>query len=124
MKKIILVSAILFTFLITACTTTTVKEQISRFKGNFRYFAGIAEFYDCKTKQKYYLSEDGVYDELIKGYQDLNLKPKDDVYIRAEGFYREQEQEFGIDPIDVFVITKIIKFDTSRSCKKPYRVGL
>ena len=99
-------------------------QPSQRYKGNFRSYAGIAEFFDCNTHKKHYVAKDGIYNELIEGYNDLNLKARDDVYIRAEGFYREEEQIEGVDPLEVFVVTKITEFDTSRSCKRPYRGGL
>ncbi|MFK5987050.1 MAG: hypothetical protein QM479_16705 [Pseudomonadota bacterium] len=102
----------------------TVQQKNQRYTGNFRYYAGIAEFFDCKTQKKHYLADDGLADDLIKAYKELNLRLKDDVYIRVEGFYQEQEQMEGVDPIDVFVPTKIIQLDTTRSCKRPYRRGL
>ncbi|MCK5696927.1 MAG: hypothetical protein KAI02_02120 [Gammaproteobacteria bacterium] len=110
------------TVLLISCSSSQPPSQ--RYNGNFRYFSGIAEFFDCKTQEKHYVTEEGIYDELIASYKDLNLKPKDDVYIRAEGFYQEEEQMEGVDPLEVFVVTKIIEFDTTRSCKRPYRQGL
>jgi hypothetical protein len=104
--------------------TNPIKQQSIRVNGDFRYYADIAEFFDCKTLKKHYMGQEGLYYELIKQYHALNLKPKEDVYVRAEGFYREEEQKFDIDPVDVFVITKIIKMDSKRSCKQPYRRGL
>ena len=120
MMKLIL---FLIALQLTACTPS-YDYEISRYKGNFRYFSHIAEFYDCKSMQKHYLGSEGVLDELIEEYKKLNLKEKDDVYIRVEGYYREEEQMDGVDPIEVFVPTKIVELDTSRSCKRPYRVGL
>ncbi len=109
---------------LSACMTNPNQQQSMRVNGDFRYYADIAEFFDCKTQKKHYMGEDGLYSDLLKQYLALNLKPKEDVYIRAEGFYREGEQKFGIDPIDIFIITKIIKMDSKRSCKQPYRRGL
>lgn len=119
MKFILLILALQ----LTACSPS-YDYDISKYRGNFRYYAEIAEFFDCKTQQKHYLGSEGVLDELIEAYQKLNLKEKDDVYIQVEGFYREEEQMEGIDPVDVFVPTKIIELDTTRSCKRPYRRGL
>ncbi len=113
---------LLVSSLLISCSSPDQPSQ--RYKGNFRYYAGIAEFFDCKTQEKHYVARDGIYNDLIEAYQNLNLKAKDDVYIRAEGFYQEEEQIDGVDPLEVFIVTKIIEFDTTRSCKRPYRQGL
>ncbi len=113
---------LLFTALLLSCSSSQQPSQ--RYNGNFRYFSGIAEFFDCKTQEKHYVTHAGIYDELIDSYKKLNLKAKDDVYIRAEGFYQEEEQMEGVDSLDVFVVTKVIEYDTTRSCKRPYRQGL
>ena len=125
MKKFIASLTVLSSLLLSSCMTVTIQGSNSqRYTGNFRYYAGIAEFFDCKTQKKHYLEESGLTEDLIKAYQKLNLRPKDDVYVRVEGFYKELEQMEGVDPIDVFVPTKIIQLDTTRSCKRPYRRGL
>ncbi len=119
---------ILLNSLLIGCTsnlpTPTYQVQVQKIKGNFRYYAGIAEFFDCKTQTKHYVAKDGVYEEMLKAYQDLKLREKDDVYVSFEGFYREEEQMDGVDPYNMFVATKILKIDTTRSCKRPYRRGL
>ena len=115
---------LLASLFLLSCMSNEVKQQSQRYKGNFRFYSHIAEFFDCKTQEKHYVAESGIYEELIKRYQALGLREKDDVYVSIEGYYQEEEQMDGVDPIDVFIPTKIIKFDTTRSCKRPYRSGL
>jgi len=125
MKTTISLIFVLNALLLSSCITISVKESNHhRYNGNFRYYAGIAEFFDCKTQKKHYLGDDGLSSDLIEAYQKLNLRAKDDVYVRVEGFYKEEEQMDGVDPIDIFIPTKIIQLDTTRSCKRPYRRGL
>ncbi|MFK5894872.1 MAG: hypothetical protein QM504_16760 [Pseudomonadota bacterium] len=124
MKISISLLTVLSSLLLVSCITVTVQQPNHRYTGNFRYYAGIAEFFDCKTQKKHYLGQGELTDDLIKAYKKLNLRSKDDVYIRVEGYYQEEEQMEGVDPIDVFVPTKIIQLDTTRSCKRPYRRGL
>jgi len=125
MKKLISYFTLLNCILLSSCMTVTYQESnFQRYTGDFRYHANIAEFFDCKTLKKHYLGKDGQSDDLIQAYQKLNLKPKEDVYVRVEGYYKEEEQMDGVDPIDVFVPTKIIQLDSSRSCKRPHRLGL
>jgi len=125
MKKNFSLIIILNTLLLSSCITISIKDpNHQRYNGDFRYYAGIAEFFDCKTQKKHYLGDEGITNDLIKAFKNLNLRDKEDVYIRVEGFYKEEQQMDGVDPLDIFIPTKIIQLDTTRSCKRPYRRGL
>ena len=109
---------------LVACSTLQNSERSYRYTGDFSYHNGIASFYDCKQKEKFYLVKGGVFNELIEKYQALKLRAKEDVYLRVEGYYQEEKQRYGIDPIEVFVATRILKIDESRGCKQSGREGL
>lgn len=94
------------------------------YTGDFRYYKEIAEFFDCKSQTKHYLGTDGVYDELIAEYQALNMTDGHDVYVRVEGYYLEEDQMDGVEPIELFVPTRIIKIDPDRGCKVDQKMGL
>lgn len=92
--------------------------------GDYRYYAGISEFFDCKTKVKYYLAKDGITEELEEKFLALKLKEKDDdVYLKVEGYLIEESAEESLVPAMVFVPTDFISFDTSRGCEIGRRKG-
>lgn len=97
--------------------------NISEFTGDYRYYAGIAEFFDCDSGIKYYVANAGIHTELQDMYNKLNLKEKDDVYIRVDGYTKEEKQMDGIDPITVFVPVKLLGHDANRGCKQYIRQG-
>ncbi len=112
MKRVIAIS--LLAILISACGEHR-GQNISEFRGEYRFYKGIAEFFDCKSAKKYYLSKSGIHTELQSFYQKLNIKDHD-VYINIKGYLKEEKQMEGIDPITVFVPVKLLQHDTDRGC--------
>ncbi len=86
-------------------------------------YAGIAEFFDCDERVKYFVAQSGVHSELAEKYTALGVPEKDDVYIKVEGYLKKETQMEGIDPITVFVPTKFISFDQTRGCEKGMQQG-
>ncbi|MCK5918791.1 MAG: hypothetical protein KAG34_10205 [Cocleimonas sp.] len=93
------------------------------FAGDYRYYSGIGEFFDCKTGVKYYLGKQGVNKELKEKYLALKLDEKDDVYLNVEGYLMEESPEDTLIPSTIFIATEFISFDTSRGCEVGRRVG-
>ena len=120
MKKLLAIISLVM--LLSACGEHR-GQNISEYTGDYRFYAGIAEFYDCNSKIKYYVADSGIHDELKSFYTKLNLKEKEDVYIKVDGYLREEKQMEGIDPITVFVAVKLYEYDIERGCKKGYRIG-
>jgi uncharacterized lipoprotein NlpE involved in copper resistance len=119
-KKLVALSLILF--LLTSCGEHSGQE-ISKFTGEYRYYAGIAEFFDCKSGVKYYIAKVGVGSELQEAYLKLDVKEKDDVYLQIKGYLKEEQQMEGIDPATVFVPVKLLSFDKNRGCKRGFMQG-
>ena len=109
------------TLLLASCEHSG--NDVSEFTGEYRYYAGIAEFFDCDSAIKYYVADAGVYKDLQDMYDNLNLKEKDDVYIMVDGYTKEEKQMDGIDPITVFVPVKLLSHDTDRGCQRAIRKG-
>ncbi len=97
--------------------------DISRFTGEYRYHAGIAEFFDCKSRIKYYVAKSGIDTDLQETYSKLGLEEKDDVYIQLTGYLKEEEMMEGINPSTVFVPVELLKVDKSRGCERGIRQG-
>ena len=93
-------------------------EDVRGYTGDYRYYAGISEFFECKERVKYYVADMGIAAELEKEYLALGLAKKEDVYTKVEGYFKEEVQMEGIDSIMVFVPTKLISFDQERGCEK------
>ena len=119
MKKVFLLSIIL----LTACSQEPPPENIQRYSGDFRYYRGIAEFFDCKERRRYYLHENALYGELLEKFAALGLDEKEDAYVRVKGYWLEEEQMDGVDPFELQAVTEIVEFDASRSCQRRHRVG-
>lgn len=117
-KLAILVTA----FLLTSCGEHR-GQDISEFTGDYRFYAGIAEFFDCRKSVKYYVADSGIHNELQSLYLQLNLKDKDDVYIKVKGYLKEEQQMEGINPKTVFVPVKLISHDASRGCEQGIMQG-
>lgn len=99
-------------------------ETIVNFTGDYRYYKGIAEFFDCKSRVKYYLSEKGVPKELKKEFKKLNLAGvDDDAFLKVKGYLLEEEKMEGIAPELVFVPVKLIEFDKDRGCQRAIQQG-
>ena len=112
---------LLIPILIVSCEHSDY--DITKFTGDYRYYAGIAEFFDCDSQMKYYLANTGISDELEALHSTLDIEEKDDVYIEVDGYFKEEQQIDGIDPVMVFVPVKLLKHDISRGCKRGYRHG-
>jgi hypothetical protein len=97
----------------------TIKE----YTGDYRVYAGIAEFFDCDERVKYFVAKSGVHSELAEKYAALGVPEKEDVYIKVEGYLKKESQMEGIDPITVFVPTKFISFDQTRGCEMSKQQG-
>ena len=120
MKKLVLVS--LTSFLLASCGEHS-GQDVSKFSGEYRYYAGIAEFFDCKSRVKYYISKAGIGTDLQNAYLELNVEEKDDVYIQINGYLKEEKQIEGIDPATVFVPVKMLKIDKTRGCERGVMQG-
>ena len=120
MKKV----SLLLVMLLSACSQGQPPENIQRFSGDFRFYRGIAEFFDCKDLSLHYLHENEMYAELLEKFSALKLDPKEDAYLRAKGYWVEEEQMDGVDPLELLAVTEIVEFDASRSCKRTYKAGL
>ena len=118
--KMLLASLLL---LFTACVNEHSGKEIESFSGDYRLYAGIAEFFDCKQEVKYYVSKKGAYAELAEQYAALGVPEKEDVYIKVEGYLEEEEMMEGIDPMTVFVATRFISADKTRGCERGGRIG-
>lgn len=91
--------------------------DVTKFSGEYKNYADIAEFFDCDSGIKYYVADAGIHKELQDMYSKLNLEEKDDVYITIEGYTREEEQMEGIDPITKFVPVELLSHDVDRGCE-------
>jgi uncharacterized lipoprotein NlpE involved in copper resistance len=111
--------ACLFMLTLTSCS----QHESSIFTGDYRYYAGISEFFDCQTKIKYYLGSQGIKKQLEEKYQALKLKEKEDVYLKVEGYFIQESAEENLIPGTIFIPTHIINFDTSRGCEIKNRQG-
>jgi hypothetical protein len=119
MRKILLIN--LTAFLLLSCEHRG--QDISNFTGEYRYYAGIAEFFDCKKHIKYYVANKGIYSDLQNKYLQLGLDEKDDAYIKVKGYLKEEKQIEGIHPAIVFVPVKFISFDKNRGCEQGVQQG-
>jgi len=120
MRKAILVS--FASFILASCGEHS-GQDVSKFTGEYRYYAGIAEFFDCKTHTKYYIAKVGVGTDLQAAYLKLNVEEKDDVYIQVKGYLKEEKQIEGIDPATVFVPVKLLGIDKTRGCERGVMQG-
>ena len=99
------------------------QHESSSFSGDYRYYAGISEFFDCKTGTKYYLGTEGIRKELEEKFLALKLDEKEDAYLKVEGYLIEESAEENLIPATIFVATEFISFDTSRGCELGRRQG-
>lgn len=98
-------------------------EEITSFTGDYRVRDGIAEFYDCDTKERYFVHDSSAHDAIIQAYQSLGLDGKEDVYIKAKGYLKEFERIEGLNPVTEFVPAKLLAMQPDRGCKPPMRRG-
>ena len=99
------------------------QHESTLFTGDYSYYAGIGEFFDCKTSVKYYLGKQGISEALKEKYLALKLTEKDDVYLKVKGYLMQESAEETLIPSTIFVATEFINFDTSRGCEVPRREG-
>ncbi len=107
--------------LLTSCEHSGY--DVIEFTGDYRYYAGIAEFYDCDDQVKYYVADSGISTELQNLNSKLNLKEKEDIYLKVKGYLKEEKQIEGVDPIIVFVPVKLLSHDRNRGCNRAIRRG-
>ena len=112
---------VLVTSLLSSCEHSG--EEVIKYTGEYRYYSGIAEFFDCKSHVKYYVAKAGIDTELQKTYLDLGMEEKDDVYIQIKGYLKEEALMEGINPATVFVPVKLLKVDKSRGCERGIMQG-
>jgi hypothetical protein len=121
MKKKLLY--LLLTLTLSSCGEHS-DYDITKFTGEFRFYRGIGEFFECKSRVKYYIADAGVYEDLKEAYKDLGLEEKDDAYIHIKGYLRDEKNPMeGIDPSTVFVPVEIIKVDKERGCERVIQQG-
>ncbi|MCK5809928.1 MAG: hypothetical protein KAH00_02505 [Cocleimonas sp.] len=114
---------IIFPSLLALNLASCSQYESTPFTGDYSYYSGIGEFFDCKTSVKYYLGKQGVSEELKEKYLALKLNEKDDVYLKVEGYLMQESAEETLIPSTVFVATEFISFDTSRGCEVGRREG-
>jgi uncharacterized lipoprotein YehR (DUF1307 family) len=117
------VIVLLLTFSLTGCDREHAGATITEFTGDYRYYAEIAEFFDCDSAKKYYVSDSKEHQKVIAEYLNLGLKEKEDAYLKVKGYFKETPQMEGVDPETEFVPTELISVDASRGCTKGRRVG-
>jgi len=121
--KLRLTLAFVTAFLLTSCGEHS-GQTISEFSGDYRFYSGIGEFFDCNKKKKFYVAKAGISSKLEETYLKLQIKPKEDVYIKIKGYLKEEIQEVeGINPKLVFVPVKLISLYENRGCTYPLREG-
>jgi len=119
MKKLLFM--VLAASLLSSCEHSG--EEVVKFTGEYRYYSGIAEFFDCKSRVKYYVAKAGIDTDLQETYLALGMEEKDDVYIQINGYLKEEALMEGIDPATVFVPVKLLKVDKSRGCERGVMQG-
>ena len=78
----------------------------------------------CNKKKKFYVANAGISSKLQETYLNLQIRPKEDVYIKIKGYLKEDVQKIeGINPELVFVPVKLISVDENRGCTYPIREG-
>jgi len=123
MRRIKSILLLILPLFFASCDSQHSGHTSREFSGDYRVYAGIAEFFDCETRLKYFVADSGVHGELAEKYAALGVPEKDDVYIKVEGYLKKEAQMEGIDPITVFVPTKFIIFDKTRGCEMSRQVG-
>lgn len=121
--SISLSAVFLSTLMLTSCGEHSDYDVIN-FTGEYRYYSGIAEFFDCKSRIKYYVARAGADKDLEKAYLKLGMDEKDDVFIKVKGYLKEEKAEMdGINPATVFVPVEIVSLDKKRGCERGIRQG-
>ncbi len=110
--------------LIGACNNQHQGRIIENFQGDYRYASGIGEFFDCKSRVRYYVHDSSANRVLIREFQKLGLRRGEDAYVRVKGYLMEAPQMDGVDPVEEFVPVEFIGIDPARGCKQEARQGL
>jgi len=120
-----LMTKILFVILlVTLCISCEHSSyDVTEFTGDYRFHAGISEFYDCESQIKYYVADAGIASQLQDLYLSLDLKRKEDIFIKVTGYLKEEIQLDGVAPTDVFVPVKLLDHDRDRGCDRQVRQG-
>ena len=111
----------LLPFLLVSCEHSDY--DVTKFTGDYRYYGGVAEFFDCQQQKKYYLADAGISTELEELHTSLDINENDDIYIEVKGYYKEEQLMEGIDPTMVFVPVGLLNHDINRGCNRSYRHG-
>lgn len=111
-------ATVLLLLSLAACGDDHGGVPIVEYKGDYRFDGNIGEFFDCEERRKYYISTSGAHDALKEKYQALGLKDKDDAYAIVEGYVTKESMMEGIDPVSVFVASRIVSIDKNRGCQK------
>ncbi len=99
-------------------------EDVTKFNGDYRYYKGIAEFFDCKARVKYYVGDFGIYKDLQQEYSEQGVSTDDDVYMQVSGYLKEEEVLVeGVNPTIIFVPVKLLKIDKNRGCERAIQHG-
>ena len=124
MKKVLFygVLPLLFSLFLSSCGEHSGKT-ILEYTGDYRYSNGIAEFFDCKGKERYFLSKKGAAVDLQEKYQQLGIKGKDDVFMRVKGYVQEEQMMEGVDPLEFFVAVELLEVNQDRGCERGFRRG-
>ena len=118
------ISSIFFGALLLSSCGEHSDYDIINFTGEYRYYSGIAEFFDCKSRTKYYIAKTGVSEDLKKAYLKLGMDEKDDTYMKVKGYLKEEEQQMeGINPSIVFVPVELLAVNKSRGCERAIQQG-
>jgi hypothetical protein len=97
--------------------------NVTEFTGDYRYHAGISEFFDCDSQVTYYVADAGITKQLQALYQKLDLKRKEDIFIRVDGYLKEEILMDDIAHADTFVPVKLLSHDINRGCERSRRAG-
>ena len=120
MKRFLLIA--IATLLLSSCEHRG--QDIAKFKGEYRYYKGIAEFFVCKERTKYFVADAGIHMDLRAVYLEQGLKEDDDVYMQMTGYYKEEEVQIeGIDPMVLFVPVKLLKVYKNKGCERIIQQG-
>jgi len=99
-------------------------QNVTMFTGEYRYYSGIAEFFICKERVKYYVGDAGIAKELQEAYLKQNITANDDIYMQVTGYLKEEEVKVeGVDPPTVFIPVKLLNIDKNKGCEKVIQRG-
>jgi len=120
MKKLLLASVT--ALLLSSCGEHS-GQNIIKYAGEYRYYHGIAEFFVCKERVKYYISDVGIGTDLQEAYLKQGVAEDDDVYMQVTGYFMEEQLMPEIEPATLFVPVELLKVDAARGCERMIREG-